>query len=60
MRNFTKGKLKLKLGDQVDGILTFPKLLDVSKGFSVKHGRDRVEFKFTDAQVKALAPAVAN
>jgi hypothetical protein len=59
VRNFTKGKLKLKLGDQVDGILTFPKLLDVSKPFSVKHGRDRVDFKFTDAQIKALAPAPA-
>jgi hypothetical protein len=59
VRNFTKGKLKLKLGDQVDGILTFPKLLDISKSFTVKHGRDRVEFKFTDAQVKALAPAPA-
>jgi hypothetical protein len=59
VRNFTKGKLKLKLGDQVDGILSFPKLLDISKPFTVKHGRDRVEFKFTDAQVKALAPAPA-
>jgi len=59
VRNFTKGKLKLKLGDQVDGILTFPKLIDLSKSFSVKHGRDRVEFKFTDAQLKALAPAPA-
>ena len=57
VRNFTRGKLKLKLGDQVDGIVTFPKLLDLSKPFSVKHGRDRVDFKFTDAQVKALAPA---
>jgi hypothetical protein len=57
LRNFTRGKLKLKLGDQVDGILTFTKLLDVSKPFTVKHGRDHVEFKFTDAQVKALAPA---
>ena len=56
VRNFTRGKLKLKLGDQVDGIVTFPKLLDLSKPFSVKHGRDRVDFKFTDAQVKALAP----
>jgi hypothetical protein len=57
IKNFTKGKLKLKLGDQVDGVLTFPKLLDVSKPFSLKHGRDRVEFKFTDAQVKALTAA---
>ena len=60
VRNFTKGKLKLKLGDMVDGILTFPKLLDLSKPFSVKHGRDRVDFRFSDAQVKALAaPAPA-
>ena len=59
VRNFTKGRLKLKLGDQIDGILTFPKLLDVSKPFAVKHGRDRVDFKFTDAQIKALAPAPA-
>jgi hypothetical protein len=60
IHNFTKGKLKLKLGDQVDGILTFPKLLDLSKSFSVKHGRDRVEFKFTEAQIKSLAaPAPA-
>ena len=59
VRNFTRGKLKLKLGDQVDGIVTFPKLLDISKPFTVKHGRDRVDFKFTEAQVKALAPAPA-
>jgi len=59
--NFTKGKLKLKLGDQVAGVLSFPKLIDVSKPFSVKHGRDRVDFRFTGDQVKALAaPAAAN
>ena len=57
VRNFTKGKIKLKLGDQVDGIVTFPKLIDLSKSFTIKNGRDRVEFKFTDAQIKALAPA---
>ena len=59
VRNFTKGKIKLKLGDQVDGILTFPKLIDLSKSFTIKNGRDRVEFKFSDAQLKALAPAPA-
>ena len=57
VRNFTKGKIKLKLGDQVDGIVTFPKLMDLSKSFTIKNGRDRVEFKFNDAQIKALAPA---
>jgi hypothetical protein len=56
VRNFTKGKVKLKLGDQVDGVLTFPKLVDLSKSFAVKNGRDRVEFRFSDAQIKALAP----
>jgi hypothetical protein len=59
VRNFTKGKMRLKLGDQVDGILTFPKLVDPSKSFAIKNGRDRVEFKFSDAQLKSLAPAPA-
>jgi hypothetical protein len=59
VKNFTKGKVKLKLGDQIDGIISFPKLVDVSKAFTIKHGRDRVEFKFNDAQVKGLAPAPA-
>jgi hypothetical protein len=59
VRNFTKGRLRLKLGDQVDGVVTFPKLVDLSKSFVVKNGRDRVEFKFSDAQIKALAPAPA-
>jgi hypothetical protein len=59
--NFTKGKIKLKLGDQVAGVLTFPKLIDVSKPFALKHGRDRVDFRFTGDQIKALAaPAPAN
>jgi hypothetical protein len=59
IRNFTKGKLKLKLGDQVDGVLAFPKQIDISKPFTVKHGRDRAEFRFSDSLVKALAPAPA-
>ena len=57
--NFTKGKLKLKLGDKIDGILAFPVLIDVSKPFSIKHGMDKADFRFTDNQVKALMPAPA-
>ena len=57
--NFTKGKLKLKLGDKVDGILAFPILADVSKPFTIRHGMDKADFRFTENQVKALAPAPA-
>jgi hypothetical protein len=57
--NFTKGKLRLKLGDKVDGIVAFPVLADVSKPFTIRHGMDKVDFRFTDSQVKALAPAPA-
>jgi hypothetical protein len=60
INNFTKGTLKLRLGDKVDGILTFPTQLDLSRPFTIQHGRDRAEFRFTEAQVKALAaPAPA-
>ena len=59
INNFTKGKVKLRLGDKVDGIVAFPVLVDVSKPFSIRHGMDKADFRFTDNQVKALAPAPA-
>jgi len=60
INNFTKGKLKLKLGDKVDGILAFDTKVDVTKPFTVKHGLDKAEFRFTEASAKALAaPAAA-
>jgi hypothetical protein len=60
INNFTKGKLKLKLGDKVDGIVSFPTMVDVSKPFTIKHGLDKAEFRFTDNAIKALAaPAPA-
>jgi hypothetical protein len=60
INNFTKGKLRLRLGDKVDGILSFPKMVDVTKPFTVRHGLDKAEFRFNEAQVKALeAPAPA-
>jgi hypothetical protein len=57
--NFTKGKLKLKLGDKVDGILAFDTKVDVTKPFTLKHGLDKAEFRFTEAASKALAAAPA-
>ena len=60
INNFTKGKLKLKLGDKVDGVVTFDTKVDVSKPFSIRHGLDKpAEFRLTEAQVKALEPAPA-
>jgi hypothetical protein len=57
IHNFTKGKVKLKLGDHVDGVLSFTKLVDVSKPFAVRHGHDRADFKFTSEQAKLIMPA---
>jgi hypothetical protein len=57
INNFTKGKLKLKLGDKVDGIVSFPAMVDVTKPFTIRHGLDKAEFRFNENQVKALAPA---
>lgn len=59
IHNFTKGKLKLNKGDKVDGIVTFGKLIDVTKPFTVHHGRETVDFAFTPEQVKAMNPAPA-
>jgi hypothetical protein len=60
INNFTKGKIKLKLGDKVDGIVSFPTMVDVSKPFTVKHGLDKAEFRFSDKAIQALAaPAPA-
>ena len=54
IKNFVKGKNKLGQDDRVDGVLTFAKAIDVSKPFTVKHGRDIATFQFTGAQVKAM------
>jgi hypothetical protein len=59
INNFTKGRLRLKLGDKIDGIVAFPILADVSKPFTIRHGMDRADFRFTENQIKALAPAPA-
>ena len=61
IKNFAKGsKVRVPLGGQIDGVLVFPKLFDVSKAFTLRHDRDLIEFKFNAEQVKALtAPAPA-
>jgi hypothetical protein len=51
VRNFQNGLARS--GERVDGVLTFAKLVDISKAFSVWHGQDTVEFRFTADQVKA-------
>jgi hypothetical protein len=59
INNFTAGKLRLRVGDKIDGILTFPKLVDISRPFTLRHGLDKADFRFTEAQIKALTPAAA-
>jgi hypothetical protein len=59
IHNFTSGRLKLNKGDHVDGVLTFTKRFDVSRPFTVKHGRDTVDFSFTPKQVEEMTPPSA-
>lgn len=59
IKNFMKGKNKLAQDDRVDGVLTFAKPIDISKPFTVKHGRDTATFQFSAAQVKAMTPPPA-
>ena len=44
IKNFTKGKVKLFEGDRVDGLVTFSKLFSTAQPFTVKHGKDAVQF----------------
>jgi hypothetical protein len=57
IKNFQGGKIPK--GERIDGLLVFAKLLDLSKPFTVKHGKDSVEFKYSADQVKAMTPAPA-
>ena len=57
IKNFETGKVAK--GERIDGLLVFAKQLDLSKPFTVKHGKDSVEFKFTSDQVKAMTPPAA-
>jgi hypothetical protein len=50
--NFEKGKAAK--GVRVSGLLQFAKQVDLSRAFTIVHGKDSVEFKFSEAQVKAI------
>jgi hypothetical protein len=44
----------------VDGIVSFATMADVTKPFTIRHGLDKAEFRFSEAAAKALAaPAPA-
>ncbi len=60
INNFTRGtRVRIPLGQPIDGLLVFPKLFDVSKPFTVRHDRDLIEFKFNAEQVKGMTAAAA-
>ena len=54
IKNFTKGKVKLFENDRVDGLLTFSKMYNMLQPFTIKHGKDTVQFT---PPVEAAAPA---
>ena len=55
IKNFVNGKVAA--GQRVDGIVEFPKKIDISKPFTVKNGTTgSVEFVLTPEAIKALAP----
>jgi phenylpropionate dioxygenase-like ring-hydroxylating dioxygenase large terminal subunit len=53
IKHFEKGKVSK--GDQIDGMLQLARQIDLSKSFAVLHGKDSVEFRFSDNQVKAMS-----
>jgi len=58
IKNFERGnKVKIRLGEQIDGVLTFAKLFDPSKPFTLRHDKALVEFKFTEDQIKGMTVA---
>ena len=57
IRHFEKGKVAVSKGERIEGLLTFSKLADVSQPFTVKHGADSVQIKFTRDQIKSMMPA---
>jgi hypothetical protein len=56
IHNFTKGKVKIKKGDRVDGVLTFDKLVNLNRSFILKHGKAMVEYRLADVVPDMTAP----
>ena len=57
IKHFEKGRVSVSRGDRIEGLLTFDKLADVSQPFTIRHGSDSVQIKFTRDQMKATMPA---
>ena len=55
IKNFTGGKVPA--GQRIDGIVEFPKKIDITKPFTVKNGKAEVQFVLTPEAIKALQPA---
>ena len=58
IKNFTNGKVPA--GQRIDGIVEFPKKVDIAKPFTVKNGKGEVQFVLTPEAIKALTPAAPN
>jgi hypothetical protein len=55
IKNFVNGKVAA--GQRIDGLVEFPKKVDISKPFTVKNGTTgSVQFVLTPEAIKALAP----
>ncbi len=59
INHFEKGTASLAKGDQVNGVLVFSKIVDVTQPFTVKHGKDSVKIEFTKNQIRDMTPAPA-
>lgn len=57
IKHFEKGRVAVSKGERIEGLLTFDKLADVSRPFTLKHGNDLVQIRFTGEQMKATMPA---
>ena len=53
IKHFEKGKVSK--GDQIDGMLQLARQIDVTRPFTVLHGKDSADFRFSDNQVKAMS-----
>lgn len=52
IKNFVTGKVPA--GQRIDGIVDFPKKVDIAKPFTVKNGKGEVQFVLTAEAIKAL------
>lgn len=60
IKHFERGTVSVPRGERVDGVLSFARRIDVSRPFTVRHGGDSVEFRFTPGQVREMTPPAPN